>query len=90
MFCCFFLTNQLQQSLGDMQIVLCHVFSSPSPAKVKIKARSSSQPEEGSLLTAAPGRVESSFISLRNLTFVGLKEFNKDPRPLAACNPSHS
>lgn len=68
--------------------MLCHVFSSLSLAKVKIKALGS-QPEEGSLLTALPGRVESSFILLRNLSFAGPKEFNKDPRPPAAThNPS--
>lgn len=73
--CFFFLTNQWLQPLG-------HVSPSPSPAEVKIKALSS-QAEEGSLLTAAPGCVESSFILRGNLTFAGPKEFNKDPRPPA-------
>lgn len=45
-----FMTNQWLQSLGDMQVALCRVFSLPSPAKVKIKALGSSQPEEGSVL----------------------------------------
>lgn len=75
----FFLTNQWLQPLG-------HVSPSPSPAEVKIKALSS-QAEEGSLLTAAPGCVESSFISRGNLTFAGPKEFNKDPRPPARPQP---
>lgn len=76
------MTNQWLQPLGYAQTVLCHVSPSPSPAEVKIKALSS-QAEEGSLLTAAPGCVESSFISRGNLTFAGPKEFNKDPRPPA-------
>lgn len=75
----FFLTNQWLQPLG-------HVSPSPSPAEVKIKALSG-QAEEGSLLTAAPGCVESSFISRGNLTFAGPKEFNKDPRPPARPQP---
>lgn len=72
------------------QIVLCHVFSSPSHVVVKIKALGSIQPEEGSLPAALPGRVGSSFISRRNLTFAGLKEFNKDPCPPTVRHPSHS
>lgn len=62
---------QWLQSLGDIQIVLRRLFSSSLHTRVKIKALSSSRPEEGSLLTAASGRVESLFISLRNRTFAG-------------------
>lgn len=74
------------EPLGYVRMVLRHVSPPPSPAEVKIKALSS-RAEEGSLLTAAPGCVESSFISRGNLTFAGPKEFNKDPRPPARPQP---